>query len=88
VQVIRFRPLPRVDLAPLAEHLNALEPANAQWAFEGVNEVAARLQVVKNQPTGLSASVLIPKLVDFLAQAPSAWDPHGPEPAYESTVEL
>ncbi|MFT4591214.1 MAG: hypothetical protein ACI80M_000528 [Gammaproteobacteria bacterium] len=88
VQVIRFRPLPRVDLTPLAEHLNALEPANAQWAFEGVNEVAARLQIVENQPTGLSAAALISELIGFLAQAPSAWDPHGPEPAYESSVDL
>ena len=88
VQVIRFRPLPRINLTPLAEHLNALEPANAKWTFEGVNEVAARLQIVENKPTGLSSAVLISELVSFLAHAPSAWDPHGPEPAHESSVDL
>ena len=69
---------PRVDLAPLAERLNAEETAvggTAQWVAQPVSALTPTLA-----PTGGDASVLSPatvaaRVTAHLRAAPPAWDP-------------
>lgn len=46
VELISRRPLPRIDLAPLAEALCAEEGANARWDFEGTDAITPSLHLV------------------------------------------
>jgi hypothetical protein len=82
VQISSFRPQPRVDLGPLAERLNSLEPGSACWSFEGVNEVAARLVTESAVPTALAPEQVLEELIAFLRTAQPAWDPYGEPPEY------
>lgn len=87
VQVVSFRPLPRVDLAPLAEELTKVD--SAEWVFDGVHEVIGGLYV-KEQTGAHGQSTLSPddclqRLRDFLCTAPVAWDPYGDPPEDTST---
>ena len=43
IQYISKKPLPRIDLGPVAEELSELESGNGRWAFDGVDEIIPKL---------------------------------------------
>ncbi len=80
VQVTSFRPLPRLDLTPLADRLNGLEISPGKWAFEGVYEVAARLRFDSTEASSIAADTVVAELKLALQTQPSAWNPYGEPP--------
>jgi hypothetical protein len=64
VQYMSRRPLPRVDLTPLAEQLS--EEDGAQWQFDGVNEIVPRLYRNDGQESRLSPEQYRSKVIRFL----------------------
>ena len=78
VQLASYRPMPRIDVTPLAEHLTALEAGRARWQFDGVGAIAPRLAVVDGE-SELGASGVRKEVESFLAAPPpqaTAWDPY------------
>jgi hypothetical protein len=75
VQYVSFRPLPRVDLAPLAAALS--EEDDGRWEFPGVDEIAPRLQRSDRGPSRIGPGDMTRRVLAFLAAAPPAWDPFG-----------
>ena len=79
VRYLSRRPPGRVDLAPVAEELTALEPGDAHWVFDGVGAIAPALHLTGAGPDASSA---IPpdqfrtRILDALAAGPVAWDPY------------
>jgi len=68
---------PRVDLAPLAERLSALEPGAATWWSTPPSELTPELATDPGgDGSALGPDRLVPAVVDFLASAPPAWDPY------------
>ena len=67
---------PRVDLAPLAEHLTAEEPAGAVWASTPPSDLTPELATVADGPaSSLGPDRVVGEVTRFLAGAPPAWDP-------------
>ena len=79
VQYMSRRPPPRVDLAPLAEALNADESRAARWTFEGVSELTPRMTISGDQESSIMPEGFAARVAEFLATAPPAWDPYDPE---------
>jgi hypothetical protein len=77
VQFASRRIAPRVDLAPLATELNALDPG-AAWTFEGVEQITPRLY---RQAPGATLPVdrVIERMIESLRIGPAAWNPYGSE---------
>jgi len=74
VQYVSRRPLPRVDLAPLAERLTSAEDG-VRWVFEGVDAITPRLRL-DGFPSGLARERIRDEVVTFLGSAQPAWDPY------------
>ena len=73
----RSRPVrPRVDLAPLAEELTALEPGPARWSFDGVGALTPTLHVDGEGTTDLDPAVVERRVEHALRQGSPAWDPY------------
>ena len=73
VQYRSRRPLPRVDLRPLAEALTAIDSATA-WTASAPSSLTAQLQTVDE--SSLDRKVVLGHLEDHLRSAPPAWDPY------------
>jgi hypothetical protein len=43
VQYVSRKPMPRIDLTPLAEEFSAMEDGAARWAFDGIDEITPKL---------------------------------------------
>ncbi len=78
VQFMSRPPLPRVDLAPLAEALSADEAGAARWIFEGVSELTPRMTLSDDQESSIAPAAFAARVTEFLAAAPPAWDPYDP----------
>jgi hypothetical protein len=82
VQYMSRRPLPRVDLSPLAERLSADEAAASSdqragtWAFDGVAALTSRFYLVGAEESRIAPEKFRRQLEEFLATAPPAWDPY------------
>jgi hypothetical protein len=73
---ITSRPIrPRADLAPLAEALTA-EESQGHWTFDGVDQITPKMRLEGAGQSALSSDELVRRFVDFLAEAPPAWDPY------------
>jgi hypothetical protein len=82
------RPVPpRPDLVPLAQRLDALEPAGARWAADPVSGITPELRVAGERNDGndgndgasdLPPEVFVAEVEQYLATAPAAWDPYRP----------
>jgi hypothetical protein len=79
VQFMSRPPLPRVDLAPLAEALSADESGAARWIFEGVSELTPGMTLSDDQESSIAPAAFAARVTEFLAAAPPAWDPYDPE---------
>jgi hypothetical protein len=79
VRLVSRRPLPRVDLTPVATELSGAETGGARWVFDGAGAITGALHVA-----GGGASTLDPERVvevvrghlETLDSGPAAWDPY------------
>ncbi|MFP5322103.1 MAG: DUF6687 family protein [Acidimicrobiia bacterium] len=70
---------PRVDLAPLAERLNAEEPGPTTWWSTPPSDLTPELATDADGPgSSLDPATVAAEAVRFLAEAPPAWDPYRP----------
>jgi hypothetical protein len=76
VQYVSVRPLPRVDLEPLARRLNERE-GDGQWVFDGVDAITPRLRF-EGRASRTPPDQVRSELEAFLATAPAGWDPYDP----------
>jgi hypothetical protein len=76
VQYRSRRPKARVELAPLAEELTAVEPGGATWFAEPVGDLAPTLGLVDGAESGLDRADVLDRLTHHLKVAPVAWDPY------------
>jgi hypothetical protein len=74
VQYQTRRPLPRVDLAPLAKHLTAEETGISTWSADPPSGLAPTLRCEGD--SSLDPEMVIGALSDHLRTAPAAWDPY------------
>lgn len=79
VQMVTRRPLPRVDLTPLAEALSAEEPGAAAWTFDGVAEITPRMTLAGAQECAVSPAAFLDRVSAYLGSAAPAWDPYDPQ---------
>jgi hypothetical protein len=80
VRLVSRRARPRVDLAPLAARLSAMEEAGAAWSFDGAGAITPALSAVGG-PSTVDPERVVAMLVEALAEldeGPAAWDPDGP----------
>ncbi|MET0663520.1 MAG: DUF6687 family protein [Ilumatobacteraceae bacterium] len=73
VQFRSRRPLPRVDLRPLADVLTAADAATA-WSASSPSSLTAQLQTTEE--SSLDRTVIVDRLVEHLRSAPAAWNPY------------
>jgi hypothetical protein len=69
---------PRVDLAPLAERLNAAEVeagGSAQWVATSVSALAPTLSPADDEESSLAPATVAAAVEDHLRSAAPAWDP-------------
>ena len=79
VQYRTRRPLPRVDLAPLAAELNAAEDdagSGGSWEADPVSALAPRLHLAGDGASGLEPDAFVARVRAHLRSAPPAWDPY------------
>jgi len=73
VQYISRRPLPRVDLTPLADEFSALE--EGQWVFDGVDSIVPRFHLQGASESRTDPEIFRRRFQEFLTAAPPAWQP-------------
>jgi len=78
VQHISRRPLPRVDLEPLALRLTEQEKNGGRWEFDGVGEITPRLRLAGAEESAIPPDLFLRQVADYLETAPPAWDPYDP----------
>jgi hypothetical protein len=80
VKYVSRRPLPRVDLGPLAEQLEGEERNGARWSFDGVAALVPSLHLAEGHESDLDPTRLRAMVERFLATAAPAWDPYASRP--------
>lgn len=85
VQYMSRRPLPRVDLTPLAQRLTQEESSlpgtgvPGAWVFDGVSALTPRLRLANaDSSSRIPPGAFRHRLEEFLATAPAAWSPYAP----------
>jgi hypothetical protein len=73
VQYRTRRPLPRVDLRPLADALTAVDHETV-WTASSPSSLTAQLQTA--QESSLDRTVVVDSLIEHLQSAPFAWNPY------------
>lgn len=73
VQYQSRRPLPRVDLRPVADALTAID-ADTAWTASSPSSLTAQLRTVEE--SSLERSVVVDRLTEHLRSAPGAWNPY------------
>lgn len=76
VQYRSRRPLPRADLAPLADQLNEQETGDASWSADGVDTLTPRLHLADGDESSLDPEQFTALVVAHLEAAPAAFDPY------------
>jgi len=76
VQYRTRRPLPRVDLAPLAAALNRLEDDDDPWQAEGVGGLTPRLHLADGATSAIDAGEFVDRVRSHLRGGAPAWDPY------------
>jgi hypothetical protein len=69
VHYVSRRPLPRVDLTPLASRLSEMESGNGRWVFDGVDEITPKLALENTEESRISQSEFVERAKTFLAEA-------------------
>lgn len=74
---LRSRPVrPRVDLAPLAVHLDEVESHGATWEADAPSGLTAGLRLVGGAESSLDLATFRALVEEHLCTAPPAWDPY------------
>jgi len=68
VRYVSRVPSPRIDLAPLAEQLSAMESGNGQWVFDGVDEITPKLALIDAEESRLSPQQFLIGIKEYLAR--------------------
>lgn len=76
VQLASRRPLPRVDLSPLADLLNLEERSSGRWEFDGVDAITPRLHLAGSPASSIPPETIRARLEHSLRTGPAAWDPY------------
>jgi hypothetical protein len=79
VQYRSRRPLPRVDMRPLAEQLSATEKRSTKWTSSAPGSLTPTLRV--DGESSLEPDVVRKMLVHHLRTSPPAWDPYSSQDA-------
>ena len=69
VRYVSRVPSPRIDLAPFAEQLSAMESGNGQWVFDGVDEITPKLALIDAEESRLSPQQFLIAIKEYLARA-------------------
>jgi hypothetical protein len=69
VQYVSRKPLPRVDLTPLAEQLSEKESGNRRWTFDGVDEITPRLALDGDEESRVPPPAFIDLIKGYLMKA-------------------
>ncbi|HEX6475775.1 MAG TPA: DUF6687 family protein [Acidimicrobiales bacterium] len=80
VKYMSRRPLPRVDLGPLAEQLQGEERNGARWSFDGVAALVPSLRLGDGDESDIVPARLRAMVERHLATAAPAWDPYASRP--------
>jgi hypothetical protein len=75
VQYVTRRPMPRVDLTPLAARLSELE-REGDWHADGADYIAPVLRLRGADESSIDITSFRAELERHLAEAPPAWDPY------------
>jgi hypothetical protein len=75
VQLQTRRPAPRVDLTPLARHLDELEGA-PRWTFDGASQLTPSLHLVDAGDSTIEPDEFVRLVTAALRAGPAAWDPY------------
>ncbi len=67
VQYVSRTPLPRIDLAPLAERLSAMESGHGRWVFDGVEEITPKLSLAGADESRISPQEFLALIKEYLA---------------------
>lgn len=73
VQYISKRPLPRVDLTPLAEEFSQME--GRRWIFDGVDSIVPHFHLEEASESQISPEHFRKRFQEFLTSEPPAWQP-------------
>ena len=77
VQLATRRVPPRVDLRPLADRLDAVEPGGARWQASPPGELTPELHTDAEGPaSSVDPALLTGMLIQHLSTSPPAWDPY------------
>jgi hypothetical protein len=76
VQYRSRRPLPRVDLRPLADQLTSAETGAGTWTASAPSTLEP--QLTSPDRSTLDSKTVVDLLTHHLASAPPAWDPYSP----------
>jgi hypothetical protein len=76
VQMASRRPMPRVDLAGLAEEFNREERGGGRWVFDGVEAITPKLRLQGRAASTIPADRIAERIERELTTAPPAWDPY------------
>jgi len=68
VQYITKRPMPRVDLSPLAQQLSEMESGNGRWEFDGVDEITPKLALVNADESRIAPEEFLKRIRSFLSE--------------------
>jgi hypothetical protein len=74
VQFRSKRPLPRVDMRPLAEKLTERERRSVSWTASAPGSLTPTMRV--EDESSLDPLVVRDLVTEHLRQAPPAWDPY------------
>lgn len=90
VQYISTTPRPRIDLHNLAKELSDLEPAEAQWKFDGVEAIFPTLALhgVPDRGSKIPTNEFVQHLRRHLANGEAAWDPYDRDSDRPGTLAL
>ena len=75
VQYVTRKPMPRVDLTPLAARLSGLE-REGNWHADGADYIAPVLRLRGAEESSVDLTSFRGELERHLADAPPAWDPY------------
>jgi hypothetical protein len=68
VRYMSRRPLRRLDLSPLADRLSAIEAGNAQWTFDGADEITPKLAIAGATESSLPPEHFVAQVTQYLFQ--------------------
>jgi hypothetical protein len=72
VQYISRKPLPRIDLTPLADEFSATEQGAARWTFNGVDQITPALTLSGSEQSCIPPETVRSRVAEFLGRSASA----------------